>query len=263
MPRSVFFLVASQNEGYIAPELDDQLTTFGPTLIGAIVFPTPRPTPNPVATTSGFMDIGCALSTRPHLPSCNEQAATRVRIEGDYVLFEVEDGVAMASNDAISIDLSNGMISQVGEGRDLGESCALLVHEMIDVNGTRASSAHWSQNGVGGVDLLVAGFDPEEIPSIARIHTMDRIGPDSNWGGNHVDGEESSLILNDVVSNDLQIHDGEWAEGDLAFIGFRMKDADGKTLYGWVELSISSMGVTVQRFAYDRSGASIHAGTAA
>lgn len=236
-----------------------------PTLIGADqISRLPDRLPNPVATISVFMDIGCAYSTRPHALNFDAESLTRVRIEGSTVLFEVEDGRAVASNGALEIDLATGSIRPGTDDTNLGESTALLCHEALDLGDTSASSAHWSQNGSGGVDLLVAEtHDCPELPCIAQLAGPQEIGPDSNWGGNHAEGEAGSLIMNQLGTAEETVHDGDWNEGDAAYLGFRMRDDSGQVLYGWAEIAISARGVTLRRFAYDRSGNSIRAGAAA
>ena len=207
------------------------------------------------------MNLGCALKPHPHASCFESEPVTKVRIEGSTVLFVVEEGLGVASNGTIEIDLATGSIRPRSNDAILGESTALLCHETFDLDDTSAASAHWSQNGCGGVDLMVSGaLDSPEIPCIDQISRAEEIGPDSNWGGNHAAGEEGSLLMNHLGNAQEVIHDGDWFEGDTAYLGFRMRDASGKVLYGWAKIAVSARGVTVLKFAYDRSGNAIQAG---
>ena len=187
-----------------------------------------------------------------------------MRIEGSTVLFEAEEGLAVASNGTVAIDLRTGAIQSEDDESEVGSSTALLCHEAFEMDGTSASSAHWSQNGCGAVDLLIANSsDTQEVPCIAQVARTQEIGPESNWGSAHPEGEAGSLLMNQLGTPNETVHDGNWEDGDTAYLGFRMRDDAGQTLYGWAEVAITADGITLRRFAYDRSGSAIRAGSAA
>ena len=210
------------------------------------------------------MDFGCALSTRPHEPCFHNEPVTRVRIEGSTVLFEAEGGLAYASNGAVAIDLLTGAIQTPTETEPSSDSMAVLCHEAIEQDGTHAACAHWSQNGSGAADLMICNESTADfVPCIAQVTATQQIGPDSNWGGEHPEGEAGNLLMSALETPRESIEDGNWSKGDTAFLGFRMRDEQGMMLYGWAEVELSDQGIILQRFAYDRSGQAIQAGTVA